>query len=265
MGVAAGAAAIGAVGAIGGAMISSSAAKGAASTQAAAAEQARQDTLAQQALTREDLAPFRGAGTDALTRLKGLLGLSGGEGSLNDYGLPGLTFQPTQAQLEATPGYQFDLSQGLRGVENSASAQGRGISGPALQAAARFATNLADKTLLTQQGIFQQNLNNVLSPYQQMAGKGQDAANQTASLGQQSTQYGAQYGVGAGNANAAGQVGSSNALSGGLQGLGNIAQNYALYNNTLNSQNSGNNWNMVPQGGFGTGAGGNTWYGNSGT
>lgn len=151
-------------------------------------------------------------------------------GYLQQFGIPGLTFQPTQAQLEATPGYQFDLSQGMRAVENSAAAKGLGMSGAALKGAARYATGLADKTLLTQQGIFQQNLGNVLNPLMTMYGSGQSAANQTGALGSQYSQGISGSLMGAGNAQAAGTMGAANALASGVTGLGNNAMNYMMFN-----------------------------------
>jgi hypothetical protein len=156
--------------------------------------------------------------------------VAGQQNPLTAAGLSGLTFQPTQAQLEATPGYQFDLSQGLRGVENSAAAQGRGLSGAALKGAAGFATGLANNTLTTQQGIFQQNLQNVLNPLMALSSQGENAAAQTGTLGNQAISGAAGSITGAGNALAAGQVGSAGALSGALGGLGNSATNFLLFN-----------------------------------
>ncbi len=167
--------------------------------------------------------------------------IGGQQNPLTAAGLSGLTFQPTQAQLEATPGYQFDLSQGLRGVENSASAQGRGLSGAALKGAAGFATGLANNTLTTQQGIFQQNLGNVLNPLMSLAGMGEGAATGLGQIGQNSAQSIGQSLTGQGNALAAGTVGSANAISGGLSGLGNSASNFLLFNALTGAGSGGGN------------------------
>lgn len=48
--------------------------------------------------------------------------------------------------LESLPGYQFTKTQGLKAVQNSASARGLGVSGAAQKGAAQFATGLADQT-----------------------------------------------------------------------------------------------------------------------
>jgi hypothetical protein len=53
-----------------------------------------------------------------------------------------------QKTLEATPGYQFNLDQGIRGV--NLSGVGSGLSGAQAKAAARYATGLADSTYQNQ-------------------------------------------------------------------------------------------------------------------
>jgi hypothetical protein len=237
---AAAAAAVGAAGSIGGALISSSASKSAASSQAAAAEQASANAMNQYQQTRNDLQPYRDAGYMGLTSLQASLGLGGNGGNLlQANGLNGLTFQPTQAQLEATPGYQFDLSQGLQSVQNSNAATGRGISGAALKGAASYATGLANNTLQTQQGIFQANLQNVLGPLTNLANLGENSSVQTGQQGLQATQNANALQVGGANAAAAGQVGSANALSSGLGSLSGAPLNYMLYSQLLNGGGGG--------------------------
>jgi hypothetical protein len=168
--------------------------------------------------------------------------VGGGGNPLAAYGLKGLTFQPTQAELEATPGYQFNLAQGRQAVANSSAAQGRGISGAALKGAANYATGLANNTLQTQQGIFQANLNNVLNPLMYLSNQGQNAAATTGQQGLQAVGNANNALVGGANAQAAGMVGGANALSSGLSGLGSSAMNYALYNQLVqNSQSGGGN------------------------
>lgn len=56
------------------------------------------------------------------------------------------TFNPTMAQLEQTPGYQFTLDQGLKATQNSYAAQGLGTSGAAMKGADQYATGLASTT-----------------------------------------------------------------------------------------------------------------------
>jgi hypothetical protein len=237
MGAAAAIAGVGAVASIGGSLISSSAAKSAANTQANAANQAAAMQQQEQAQVRSDLSPYRDAGNTATGTLLSTLGLSGGNGQnlLAQNGLSGLTFNPTQAALEATPGYQFNLAQGQNAVAASNAAQGRGISGAALKGAANFATGLASNTLGQQQQIYQQNVSNVMNPLQSLAGSGQNAAVQTGQMGTQGALSAGQATVGAGNAQASGTIGSANSLTGAINSF---PANYSMYKSLLGGGNT---------------------------
>jgi hypothetical protein len=237
MGAAAAVAGIGAAASIGGSLLSSNA-------QSSAANKAAGTVAQQQAQTRSDLLPYNFNGQTANRILvNSLYGGDPGVPNLlsangfapNGTGGSNLTFQPTQAQLEATPGYQFIRDQGLESVQNSAAARGLGTSGAALKGAASYATGLASTTLGQQQQIFQQNLANVLNPLEYVANQGENAA---ATTGQQGTTAAANQGaaiIGGGNAQAAGTVGAANALGG-------LPANYLLYQNLLgNGSGSGNN------------------------
>ena len=197
MGIAAG---ISALGSLGSGLMTSSAASSAAQTEANATSQAT--ALLQQVgdRTNQQFKPYRQIGrqgTNALTAQ-----------------LPQLSsqFDPSEASLEATPGYQFDLSQGLKSTENSAAARGLGVSGAALKGASTYATGLADNTLQTQFNIDQQNKNNA---YSKLAG--------VAGLGESAVSSGGQIGAGIAGAQA-------NALMAGAQGQASaeIAQGTAL-------------------------------------
>ena len=188
-------------------------------------------------------------------------GLGNGVFNPASVGLGNGTFQPTQAQLEATPGYQFDLSQGLLGAQNGATAQGLGVSGAAMKAGATYATGLANNTLTTQdqiynanlanaqgiyntgltntQGIFQQNLSNIINPLMSQAQLGENAAAQTGTIGANAISAQSNLLTGAANAQAAGTVGAANAASSGLSNVGSSATNYLLYNNLLGGGGGG--------------------------
>jgi hypothetical protein len=75
----------------------------------------------------------------------------------------------TEAELVQTPGYQFNLSQGLRAAQNSAAARGLGVSGAALRGAANYATGLADSTyqnqFANQQTLWQDQVNSLLGGF----------------------------------------------------------------------------------------------------
>jgi hypothetical protein len=103
--------------------------------------------------------------------------------------------------LEQTPGYQFALTQGEKGITNQATMNG--LSGNALRAGSTFASGLAGQT-------FQNQVGNLLSA----AGIGQSAAS---GVGGQAVATGGQIGsniIGAGNASAAASIASGNAIGG---------------------------------------------------
>jgi hypothetical protein len=211
------------------AVVGASAAQSAAKTQAAAETSAANTMSQQYQQTRADLLPYNTAGQTAVSNIQGT---------------PAFDFQPTQAQLEATPGYQFSLGQGLNATQNSFAAQGLGSSGNALTGAANYAEGLAGTT-------YQNQFQNALSTYQtnlakqqQLATLGEGAAAQTGAFGTQTAANIGQTAVGAANASAAGTVGTAQALTGGIQG----ASNAYLYNQFFNPSSAG--------GIYGTGAGG---------
>lgn len=233
------AAGIAAVGSIAGSVISGSAAQSAASTQAAAAEQASQNSLNEFNQTQQNLSPFLQTGQGGTSALQGSLGTGPGPNLLASNGINSLTFNPTQATLAATPGYQFDLNQGLNAVQNGQAAQGLSKSGSAVKAAGQYATGLANNTLTTQQGIFQQNLGNVINPLEFEANLGENAGANVGQQGIQATQNANQALIGGANASAAGTVGAANAASSALGAAGNAPLNYALYNQLLGGGGAG--------------------------
>lgn len=217
--------AIGAAG-LAGAAISSSAAKNAANTQAAAETSAAATQKQMYDETAARLAPFTTAGTTATSQIQNTAPFS--FGSFN--------FQPTESQLEQTPGYQFNLTQGEKSVQNSYAAKGLGTSGAALKGAETYASGLADSTYQNQfsnalnsyqanYGTAQGQYNTNLSRLQNLANTGENAAAQTGAYGTQTAANIGQTAVGAANASAAGTVGSANAISGGL---GSVSNAYLL-------------------------------------
>lgn len=153
----------------------------AAQQEALASQQAATMAGNQLATTTQNFAPYTTAGATAANQLNAQL--------------PSLTaaFNPTQAGLEATPGYQFTLSQGLKATQNSATARGLGVSGTALQAGDAYATGLADTTYNQQ---FQNYLNQQQASYNKLLGTSQlgtQATGALGQLGQQATQLGSGY------------------------------------------------------------------------
>ncbi|MDE1896031.1 MAG: hypothetical protein KGH91_03030 [Rhodospirillales bacterium] len=94
--------------------------------------------------------------------------------------LPSLSqgFDPTMAQLEQTPGYQFALQQGQEATQNGYAARGLGVSGAALKGAANYASGLADQTYTNQANIYNQNRQITGNLLTGVSGMGQQAATQ---------------------------------------------------------------------------------------
>lgn len=211
------AAGIGAAAGLGGAIMSSKASKSAANVQANAANNASQVQQAQYQQTRGDLAPYREGGQVGLNMLTSRIG---------DLSKP---FQMSQANLEQTPGYQFNLSQGLKSVNNALGARGLLNSGAVMKGAGEYATGLADSTYGHQFDMYQQDQNNAYNKLMGVASLGENAAAQTGMFGTQTSHDIGQNMIGAGNAIAAGRVGSANAWSNGLNGIGSNALMAAMY------------------------------------
>lgn len=235
------AAAVGAAGSL----IGGSQASGAASK----AAQLQADQFKQ---TRGDLLPYNNAGQIVLPDLVALA-QSGPYGGGKNYlamaeqNLPG---RMTQAELEQTPGYQFNLAQGLKATQSAAAARGLGVSGAALKGAATYATGLADSTYQNQfnnaqtrySDIFnlntgqQSNLTNQFNRLSGVATLGENAAAQTGALGTAAAKTEGQGLMSAGQYQAAGTIGAASGIN---SGISNYLQQSALDKNT--GQTSGYN------------------------
>lgn len=214
------------VGAIGGALISSNASSKASNAQESSANAANQTALDEYNQTRDDQAPWRTAGSNALTQLTG--NLSKG-------------FQP--GDLTSDPGYQFELQQGMKGLDQTAASNGRLYSGAQMNAASTYATNFAGTKYDDAYNRWVTGNNELAG----VAGLGQTATSATDSAG---TAYAAQAGqdlTGAGNAAASGYLAQGNALSSALSGVSAAGQYVARNYNSAPSYS-------YASGGNGTGA-----------
>lgn len=221
--------AIGAAGAIGGSLISSSGANSAAKTSANAANAstALQSRIYDQ--TTANNAPFLQTGTAALDQLAKSYGIggTGGTGAIDP-----------NASFYQSPDYQFQLSQGIAGVDAGAAARGQLDSGATRKAEIAYGGNLANS-----------NFNQYATRLQGLAGIGQAAASNQAAAG---SNYAGQYtntvsnaATNAGNA----QIYSGNTTANALTGLAGQAQNYltnpapnpfsSSYNVATNANGSG--------------------------
>lgn len=171
-----------------------------------------------------------------------------------------------QAQLEALPGYQFALAQGLQANQNAMAAKGLGVSGAALKGAATYATGLANSTYGDQFNRLMQganftastgaanlaastqsaNLNsglqgNLTNSFNRLLGTaqlGENAASNTATTGQLAANAAGGFINAGGQASAAGTVGVGNASTSGVNQF--LTQN-ALNQLTANQGGGGIN------------------------
>lgn len=177
------------------------------------------------------------------------------------------------AELQATPGYQFQLEQGLQGVNRSAAARGGLLSGANLKAINDYAQGQAatgyqaawDRAQNAYQAAFGRNQKNI-SNLASLAGMGQTSAtNQSeismdtgAKLAGQASNYGNAMGSlaqqqGQINSNMIGGIGNAftsgiGRLAGGFGGAGQSPTSYFGQNSAVNLPsagglgNAGSNW-----------------------
>ena len=129
------------------------------------------------------------------------------------------TFQPTQAQLESTPGYQWARQQALGAMTNSGAAKGLGLSGNLVQQIGQTATGLASQTYQQQ---LQNYMNQNLQAYNMLMGPSQIGATASGNLSQAAIQTGQLTGnamMGAGTALGQGVMGAANAQAQGTNAL----------------------------------------------
>lgn len=190
------------------------AARQAANVQANAAKQAASGQQAMFNQVRADLLPWQAAGIKGTGTLTDFIGLGLGQDPTQSRLLR--KFDPTMAELEATPGYQWSLGQGLKSVQSSAAARGLGSSGASYRGAIDYATGLAGTT-------YQQQLQNELAQrqlqfnmLQALSEGGRGAAAQSGQLGTTGQAAAGQFLTSAGAAQAGGYAGMANNLGGSL-------------------------------------------------
>lgn len=175
---------------------------------ASAANKAADLQMQQYRQTRSDLLPYNTAGQSVLPALTSIANLGPTAGGPDYVGQAAGARPPsvfTQADLEATPGYQFTLGQGLKSVQNAAAARGVGVSGAALKGAATFATGLADSTYSNRFNEAQQSFQDLLNLNTAQQGNVTNAYNRLSGVAQLGESAGAGTGyIGASMANAAG-------------------------------------------------------------
>lgn len=144
----------------------------------------------QQEQVREDLAPWRQAGAKAVGDLQGEIDAGPGE-------------------YEKSPGYQFAIDEGQKGITNRASQHGNVLSGATMKAATKFGQDYATKDY----DKFLDRYYNSLQPKQNLAQMGQASAAQVASQGLQTTNLMGQSQQYSGEAAAGGTMGAANIMA----------------------------------------------------
>jgi hypothetical protein len=162
-----------------------------------------------------NLAPYMSAGNAASTAYQ--------------QDLPSLTqgFNPTLQQLQQTPGYQFELTQGQNATNNAMAAQGLSGSGAELSALDNYSQGLANQTYQSLADIYNTNRQTTAGILNNGMQLGEGAANNLGQLGVQLTgdvgnayagiggaEAGATMGQAAGISQAADFLGSSSGSSG---------------------------------------------------
>jgi hypothetical protein len=224
---------------LGSAVLGAAASRSASKTQASAADRAADVQRSQFEQTREDQAPYREAGYNALANLQRTAG-----------NVPG-AFKFGAGDYQADPGYAFRLSEGQKALDRSAAARGGLISGGALRAAQRYGQEMGSQEFgnaynraLTGYNTGVASENQLYNRQAGLAGIGQTATNLVGQAGQNYATNVGNLMTGAGAANAAGQVGMANAFTGGLG-------TYLNYNQGNNLLNALQNQNLRNQ--YGTG------------
>lgn len=184
-------------------------------------EQGRQFDIA-----RADQRPFLETGQAATIKLRDLLGLNGGSGTLLR------SFSP--ADLESEPGYQFGLNQGNKAIENAARARGVYMSPSTMKELLRYGQDYAGTKYMD---AFNRDLSNRTTTYNMLSGagsRGQVAANTLANAGgNYATNVGNLLTAGANARGAAGIV-SANAWGNAFNNVGNSYLQGSYLNRILN-------------------------------
>ena len=141
-------------------------------------------------------------------------------------------------QFEADPGYNFRLSEGMKGLERSAAARGLLQSGSTLKGIQQYGQNLASSEYENAFSRYLTEREARMDPYRYLTGVGQAAAaGQAANIGSSGAAL-AELAAQRGNANAALAAGTAGAIGNAFgsagQGIGSYYANQP-YMNYLNS------------------------------
>lgn len=185
------------------------------------AAQSAQDTQLQMYnQTRADQAPYREAGTNALSQLSAGFD-SGGQFTHQ--------FDANDLKSNLAPNYDFQLQQGMGALNNQASVAGGLVGGNALKGISDYAQGSAANAYQQAFNNYNTNQTNIFNRLSNIAGLGQTSNGQTAQVGMNAAGNIGSAQLASGAAQASGYTSMGNAIS----GAGNsISSMYALNNMT---------------------------------
>jgi hypothetical protein len=191
-------------GAIISSIVSSDSSRKAANAQADAAKNATEVQWGMYKQNREDYAPWRMAGENAVESLSRKVAAGPGD-------------------FYKSPGYDFRLAEGNKALERSAASRTGALGADTERALIRYNQDYAS-------GEYQNFLNQYyqsLTPYQSLAGLGMTATTGVTNAGTNAANQIAQSQMALGNAQAAGTINQANAITGSIQsGFNNAISGY---------------------------------------
>lgn len=211
-----GAVAIGASGILN-AVMSNNASNKAADAQRDAANQANQTQWDMYNQNREDLAPWRAAGTGALGQLTALTG-PGGE----------FTKDFNMSNFVQDPGYQFRMDEGRKALERGASARGNLLGGATQKALTRYGQDYASGEYGNAYNRFMSNRGTRFNQLASLAGIGQTAQSQLGQFGTNTANQVSGNLMNLGGGQSAAYLSQGNALQGATNSLGNAWMQYSM-------------------------------------
>lgn len=212
------------------AVVASNSASDATSVQRDAANQATAVSQGQYGQTREDLAPYRQAGAQALGQITSQL--------------PDLTRSFSLADFQNDPGYQFRMDEGQKALERSAAARGGLNSGATLKALTRYGQGVASDEYNTAYNRFNTDRSNRFNRLASVAGIGQTGTNTTVAAAQNNASNIAGNINAAGNASAANSIAQGNNINSAIgNGMNTWLNSQYMNRNTQSYSNPSSNWN----------------------
>ena len=203
--------------------------------QSQAARAATDEQRRQYNQTREDYAPWREAGSSAVSRLSQLLGLSGGSGELNKK----FTIADFMDDPVTKLGYQSGLDLGTQAIDRMAGARRSRNSGATLKELTRFGTDYTGQKAGESYNRFYGDQDRAYNRLAGVSGTGQTATQNLGQLGAQSASNIGNITTGLGNARGAAAIAQGNIWGGAAQNIGNWYNQNQMLNSILGSGGGG--------------------------